>query len=220
MASIKIGTTDRPWSGVKPFGLTIPDAYQHVSILGQTGTGKSSVLLSMWSQVVQRGYGCTLIDLNGDLALDALNYIPPERHDDVVFFDPMDTEHVLPINPFYGIEPDQRANVALDFTEAAKHIWEDSWGERMDWILRNIVAAILDAPEELTPSILSIPMMLQDTRYRRRVIKHIKNKRVRDFFEQTFERYTKTRREEYVTPIHNKIDKICPSSGFSGRLNV
>ena len=208
MASIKIGTTDRPYVGIKPFGLTVPDAFQHASIFGQTGTGKTSVMLSMFSQVVRKGHGVTLIDLNGDLSYDALNRIHPSRHDDVVFFDPMDTEHVLPINPFYDIHPDQRHNVALDFTEAAKHIWEDSWGERMDWILRNIVSAILDAPTDLTPSILSIPMMLQDTRYRRRVIKHIRTKRVRDFFEKTFEHYSKTRREEYVTPIQNKIDKI------------
>ncbi|MDH3638935.1 MAG: type IV secretory system conjugative DNA transfer family protein, partial [Gammaproteobacteria bacterium] len=115
---------------------------------------------------------------------------------------------VLPINPFYNIEPGQRPNVALDFTEALRHIYEDGWGERMDWILRYLNQAVLDAPAELAPSILSIPMMLQDTRYRRRIIKHIKNQRVRDFFEKTFETYSKNRRDDYVTPIQNKIDKI------------
>ena len=205
---INIGTTDRPYGGVKPFGLNVTDAFQHVWLNGQTGVGKSSALLSMYAKTVRNGFGCTLIDFNGDLSHDALNATPLARRNDVVFIDPMDTDHVLPINPFYNIAPDDRSTVAFDFTEAARHIWEESWGERMDWILRNVIGAILDAPEQLRPSFLSIPMMLEDTRYRKAVIKHIKSQTVRDFFEKNFENYSKTRREEYIVPIQNKIDKI------------
>ncbi|MCH9808460.1 MAG: type IV secretory system conjugative DNA transfer family protein [Alphaproteobacteria bacterium] len=205
---IQIGTTNGAWGGQQPFGLNVTDAFQHVWLNGQTGVGKSSALLSMYAKVVRKGFGCTLIDFNGDLSRDALNATPLARRNDVVFCDPMDTEHVLPINPFYNIASDDRSTVAFDFTEAARHIWEDSWGERMDWILRNVVAAILDAPDHLRPSFLSIPMMLEDTRYRREVIKHIQTPSVRDFFEKNFETYSKTRREEYIVPIQNKIDKI------------
>jgi len=208
---IQIGTTDRPWSGEQPFGLNVTDAFQHVWFNGQTGVGKSTALLTMFAKVVRNGFGCTLIDFNGDLSQDALNSIPLKHRDRVVFCDPMDTEHVLPVNPFYNIAPDDRSTVAFDFTEAARHIWEDSWGERMDWILRNIVAAILDAPDDLRPSFLSIPMMLEDTGYRRAVTKHIQSPSVRDFFEKNFETYSKTRREEYIVPIQNKVDKILAS---------
>ena len=150
---IHIGTRER-WGGVtEPFGLSERDAFQHVWMNGQTGVGKSALLLSMFAQVVAHGHGCTLIDLNGDLANDALNLIPLSRRDDVIFSDAADTEHVLPINPFYRIPADRRSTVASDFTEAAKQIWIESWGERLDWVLLNVVSAILDAPECPAPSV-------------------------------------------------------------------
>lgn len=206
--NIHIGTREGYGGSRTPFGLDDADAFQHVWINGQTGVGKSALLRSMFAQTVANGHGCTLIDPNGDLADEVLNYIPLSRRNDVVICDPSNSEDVLPINPFFEIPPDSRSHVANDFTEAAKHIWIDSWGERMDWILTNVVAAILDAPSSLCPTLLSISMLLTDEHYRKKIIHNIQDTQVRSFFEKEFLRYSKRDRDAFIMPIENKIGKI------------
>jgi hypothetical protein len=205
---IHIGTREGYGGSEIPFGLNDADAFQHVWLNGQTGVGKSALLLSMFAQVVRNGHGCTLIDFNGDMANEAENLIPLSRRDHVVICDPADATNVLSINPFYEIPSDRRSVAATDFTEAAKKIWIDSWGERMDWILFNVVAAILDAPPQLRPTILSIPLLLTNDGYLKAVLKHVEDINVRRFFETEFLRWPKPKRQEYIMPIENKIGKL------------
>ena len=82
--------------------------------------------------------------------------IPPRRIDDVVVIDPSDVGHPIGLNPFYRVPPDERALVAANMVSTMKHIWRESWGARLEYILYNTVAAILDAPDHLRPSFLSI----------------------------------------------------------------
>ena len=205
---IHIGTRELWGGGTTPFGLNVDDVFQHVWLNGQTGVGKSALMRSMFAQTIANGHGCTLIDLNGDLSNEVLDDIPLARRNDVVICDPSDADHVLPINPFYKIPIDKRAIVAADFTEACRHIWADSWGERMDWILYNVVAAILHAPENLRPTILSIPALLTVQHYREQIIKHVHDVEVVRFFEHEFDRYSANKRSEFIMPIENKIGKI------------
>ena len=98
-SSIHIGTRRGYAATTKPFSLNVADLYQHAWLNGQTGVGKSTLLRSMLAQIIDQGYGCTFIDYNGDLADEFVDNIPLSRRDDVVYFDPADKEHVLPINP-------------------------------------------------------------------------------------------------------------------------
>jgi len=205
---IHIGTRELWGGATTPFGLNVDDVFQHVWLNGQTGVGKSALMRSMFAQAVANGHGCTLVDLNGDLANEVLDAIPLARRDDVVICDPSDADHVLPINPFYQIPIDKRAIVAADFTDACRHIWADSWGERMDWILYNVVAAILHAPEKLRPTILSIPALLTVQHYREQIIRHVQDLEVVRFFDHEFDRYSANKRSEFIMPIENKIGKI------------
>ena len=86
-----------------------------------------------------------------------LDCVPGRRIDDVVVVDPSDIEHPVGFNPFYRVRGDERALVAANITATFKHIWRDSWGPRLEYILYNTVAALLDAPDELRPTFLSIP---------------------------------------------------------------
>ena len=208
---IQIGTREycaREYYARLPFGLSDHDAFQHVWINGQTGTGKSALLLSMFAQIVRNGHGTTLIDLNGDLAQQALDYIPLSRRDDVINIDPTDDEHVLSVNPFHNIPYDKRYAVADDFVQACKGIWDDSWGERMEWILHNVTAAALHAPKSLRPTLLSIPLILNVPHYRQAVLRHVDDPEVIRFFKTEFDRYHPRDRSAYITPIENKIGKI------------
>ncbi len=205
---IHIGTRMGYGGSEIPFGLNVSDLYQHAWINGQTGQGKSELTRSILAQVIAAGHGCTLIDFNGDLANKILNNIPMSRRNDVVYLDLADTEHVLSLNFFYQVPPDRRAVTALDFTDATKRIFVDSWGERMDWILYNIVAAILDAPDELKPTLLSIGAFLDIPHYRNAIIKNIQDPSVARFFQHEWPNHLKSRNDETLSPIRNKIGKI------------
>ncbi len=204
---LHIGTREH-W-GIRPVGFTDHDAFQHTWINGATGTGKSELLKSLHSQIVQHGHGCTLIDLNGDISRESLSAIPPELRRKVIFVDPTDTEHVLPINHFYQVPTDKHALHTDNFLGACEAIWTDGWGDRMEWYLRNIHRATLQAPEELRPTLLSIPLMIsRRPHYRRAVLKHITDPQILAFFEDEFNELTPTKLKEVIMPIENKIGEI------------
>ena len=204
---LHIGT--REFWGQHPVSFTDHDAYQHCLVNGQTGTGKSEILKLLYAQLIQHGHGCTLIDLNGDLSKEVLNFIPPAMRDRVIFIDPTDTEHVLSINPFYRIPPDQRGLFADHFVHACESIWSDSWGERMSHYLEKIVTAVPHAPDKLRPTMLSINLMLSpNATYRKQVLKHIDDPELLRFFTDEFSELTPTKLKDVIMPIENKIGKV------------
>src|SRR2546423_13869638 len=85
------------WGANSPFGIGLHERRQHVYVIGQTGTGKSTLLRNLILQDIEAGRGVALIDPHGDLAAEILEHIPSWRTDDVVYFDPM-SSHPLAIN--------------------------------------------------------------------------------------------------------------------------
>src|ERR1022692_2744419 len=80
------------WGQTIPFGLLPTDRRQHVYCIGQSGTGKTTLLRNLILQDIERGHGVGVIDPHGDLALEILHQIPPWRTDDVVYFNPADLD--------------------------------------------------------------------------------------------------------------------------------
>ncbi len=203
---LHIGTRSS-WN-VSDIGFNVGDAFQHLLINGATGTGKTVVLKSLHAQILQHRHGCTLIDPNGDVSKDSLNSIPPALMDRVIYIDPSDTEHVIPFNPFYKVPLNRRAIVAENFTQACKSIWRDSWGERLDWYLQSAVHALMYAPDELQPTLLSINMILSNPHYRKKVLSHVTNPEVIRHYKTEFNRLSERERSEVIKPIENKIGKF------------
>src|SRR5438477_8983638 len=87
------------WSGDIPVGLDLPARRQHVYVIGQTGTGKSTLLRNLILQDIEAGRGVAVIDPHGDLASEILDHIPSERTKDVAYFDPS-ARRPFPINLF------------------------------------------------------------------------------------------------------------------------
>jgi type IV secretory pathway TraG/TraD family ATPase VirD4 len=196
------------WGGTQPLGLFREDRRRHTYIVGQTGTGKSTLLREMIAQDIEAGEGCAIIDPHGDLALEVLDRVPPRRIDDVIFLDPSDIEHPIGINPFYRVPKDERALVAANIVATMKHIWRDSWGPRLEYILYNTVASVLDAPDHLRPSMLSIPLVLVRKDYRDRIVRSIQDPRVRSFFIDEFDRWSERQLSEYLSSVQNKIGQF------------
>lgn len=196
------------WGGEVPLQLYRRDRRRHLYIIGQTATGKSTLMRNLISQDILAGAGCALIDPHGDLALEVLDCVPGSRIDDIVVVDPSDSDQPVGFNPFYRVPLDERALVAANLTAAFKHIWRDSWGPRLEYILFNTVAALLDAPDQLRPTFLSIPRVLVDAAYREAVVRHVVDPRVRSFFVDEFAHWNERQLEERLGSVQNKIGQF------------
>lgn len=194
------------WGGEQPFGLCAADRARHLLLVGQTGTGKSTLMRNLVAQDIQAGQGVALIDPHGDLADEVMNTVPTTRIDDVVVIDPTDTQHVPAFNLFYRVPKDERALVASNITATFKHVWSDSWGPRLEHILRNTVRLVLDAPDAMRPCFLSIPRVLVESGYRAALLRHCEHERTRSFFLNEFEAWPARQRAEAISPVQNKVE--------------
>lgn len=199
---------------------------RHLYLVGQTGTGKSTLLLNLLAQDFAAGAGVALLDPHGDLARAALHSVPKRRTNDLVYIDPADLERPIGFNPLSHVPPDLAPIVADGVVSAFRHVWPDSWGPRLDYILTNAVRALLDVPGA---TLLMLPRLLIDDPYRARLIRnHVGDPVVRAFWQSEYDGYSDTFRREAIAPIQNKIGKALmtpslrnilaqPSSSFTPR---
>jgi len=193
------------WGGSRPFGISPSDHRHHVYIIGKTGSGKTTLLRNLLLQHIERGHGVGLIDPHGDLAQDILDCIPTRRADHVAYFNPGDLEHPMGMNLLAQVPPDGRHLVASGIVGAFKNIWHDSWGPRMEYILYNAIAALLDCQNV---SLLGVNRMLTDERYRAWVVRQVKDPFIRDFWVSEFGGYEPRFQREAIAPIQNKLGQF------------
>lgn len=191
------------WGKEFPVGLDVSDRGQHVYVIGQTGTGKSTLLRNMILQDIEAGRGVALIDPHGDLSNEILDHIPSWRTDDVVYLDPTSPDP-LAINLFRATE-DNWHLVTSGIVSAFKKIWGDSWGPRLEYILFATLAALIQCDNS---SMLGVSRMLHDTRYRAWVVKQIDDPMVRSFWLNEFESYDKRFLQEIISPVQNKVGQL------------
>jgi len=189
----------------KRFGIKDHDRQRHVYVVGQTGMGKSTLLLNMLVQDIQRGEGVALIDAHGDLAEQLLDYIPHRRMTDVVYINPADTEYPVGINLLEVDKSVGRHLIASHLVDIFKKIWFDSWGPRLEYILRNTILALLECGGH---TLLSIPRLLIDPEFRAVVLGRVQDPVVRTFWQVEYELYPKVFRTETISPIQNKVGQF------------
>lgn len=189
----------------KRFGIKDYDRQRHVYVVGQTGMGKSTLLLNMLVQDIRRGKGVALIDPHGDLAEQLLDYVPQRRMTDVIYINPADTEYPVGINPLDGDRSAGRHLIASHLVDIFKKIWSDSWGPRLEYILRNTILALLECGGH---TLLSIPRLLIDPEFRAVVLSRVQDPVVRTFWQVEYELYPKVFRTETISPIQNKVGQF------------
>lgn len=195
--------------GARPSGefVTLGDdeRRRHLYLVGQTGTGKSTLLLNLLAQDFVSGAGVALLDPHGDLARAALHYVPKRRTNDLVYIDPSDLERPIGFNPLSRVPPDLAPIVADGTVSAFRHVWPDSWGPRLDYILTNAVRALLDVPGA---TLLMLPRLLIDEPFRVRLVhNHVRDPVVRAYWHHEYAGYSDNFRREAIAPIQNKIGK-------------
>src|SRR5262245_15466696 len=193
------------WGEERSFGIQPEDARHHTYIIGRTGSGKTTLLRNMIIQHLYHGSGLALLDPHGDLADELLDHYPPSRADDLVYFNPSDLDFPIGLNLLANVPPDDRHLVASGITAAFKSIWRDSWGPRMEYILYNALAALLDCHNT---SLLGVNRMLTDAEYRAWVIRQVKDPFVRNFWSEEFAGYDARFVREAIAPIQNKIGQF------------
>src|SRR6185436_9412079 len=130
-----------------PFGIKRKDRARHMYVIGKTGMGKSTLLENMAIQDIKNGEGIAFIDPHGKTADFLLDYIPPERMKDVLYFAPFDMEYPISFNVMEDVGHEKRHLVANGLMSAFKKIWVDAWSARMEYILSNILLALLEYPD-------------------------------------------------------------------------
>lgn len=186
----------------KPFGIKRIDRRSHIWLLGKTGTGKSTMLENLMLDDVKNGYGFALLDPHGDLVAKVKSQIPWSRQDDLIDFDVPDKKQSFGFNPLSGVPLKYRPLAASGMIQVFKHLWKDSWGARVEHILRNAILTMLDYPNATLPDLLKL---LADKDFRKIVLPHITNKQVKRFWSDEFENYSFRFKSFAVAPIQNKV---------------
>jgi hypothetical protein len=185
--------------------LSIPsDARRkHMALFGGTGTGKSTLLCNMAAADLGAGTGITVVDPHGGLCEELLtNHIPRHRKNDVIVFDPNNREHALALNVLDCPRPEERGLVVSHVVSIFHKLWADSWGPRLEDILRNALWVLIEQPSPT--SLLALPKLLTQDGCRADLLRHVANPSVLDFFSNTFARWTPSFREEAISPVLNK----------------
>lgn len=184
------------------FGIKRADRRAHLYILGKTGTGKSTLLETLMTDDVRKNFGFALLDPHGDLVKKIKSQIPWSRRDDVIDFDAADPNQPYGFNPLANVQVEKRPLACSGLIQVFKHLWSDSWGPRLEHILRNCLLSLLDYPQANLADILKL---LSDKDFRNEVIPFIQNERVRDFWLKEYNKYPERLRAEAVSPIQNKV---------------
>lgn len=164
--------------------MTNDDRFRHFYIIGQTGTGKSSIIQLMARQDFHHGKGVCVVDPHGSLIEDLLPYIPRERADDVIYFNPADTERPMGLNILEASGPEEKDLVALDaMNMMVKMFGEEIFGPRIQDYFRNGCLTLMDDEEE-GGAITDLVKLFTDDEWQRYKVSKVKNPIVRSFWEK------------------------------------
>lgn len=186
----------------QPFFIKDSDRFGHIYVLGKTGTGKSTLLLNMTLSDIEKGKGLCVIDPHSDVVEKLLDCVPEHRISDVLYINPTDTEYPIGFNPLKSVPLKFHNLIASGLISVFKKIWSDSWGVRLEYILRYSLLTLLEYPDA---TLLDINPLLTNQAFRKEVLKHVSNEHTRSFWFNEFDTYTKSHKIDAIAPILNKV---------------
>lgn len=205
------------WRGQsRLFGIRQRDRRSHLYVVGKTGTGKSSLLEMMARQDVIAGNGFALFDPHGDLAERLYAWIPESKRANVVYLNVPDPNQPFGFNPLEGVPPIKRSLAANSIVEALKKIFDDAWGVRLEYILRNALLVLLEFPGA---TLADVVRLFHEKDFRTEAAERCSNEYVKRFWLTEFEKFGR-HRSEAVTPIENKIGSLLVDPFVSRILTV
>lgn len=191
------------------FGIKTDDRRRHMYVIGKTGMGKTNLLENLVIQDIHHGHGVAFLDPHGDTAEKIIKAIPANRINDVIYFNPADQDFPLAFNVMESVSVEHRHLVASGLVGVFKKIWADSWGPRLEYILRNAILALLEYPGS---TLLGVTRILVDKEYRKRVVDKVTDPVVKSFWVDEFTKWNDRVLQEVIAPIQNKVGQFLSSS--------
>jgi len=169
----------------KEVRLKTEDRFRHFYVIWQTGTGKSSILQVMARQDFLNGEWVAVVDPHGDLVRDLLPFIPRERADDIIYFDPSDTDRPMGLNLLEANTEEEKELVAMDSLNIMiKLFWNEIFGPRLQDYFRNAVLTLMDYPGGW--AITDIVRLFTDPEFQKDHTRHVKNPIVKNWWDATY----------------------------------
>jgi hypothetical protein len=184
------------------FGMWRRDRNRHIYIIGQTGAGKSGLLELFALSDIFYDQGYAIIDPHGDFAINNLKFIPEHRMKDVIYFNPADKEFPIAFNPLEVTDENRKPNISSEVIGVLKRMFGESWGPRLEHILRYTLLALLDRP---STTLLDVSRMLTSANFRKETLEYCKDVTVLQFWKQEFGQWSEKQVNESVAPILNKV---------------
>lgn len=181
-----------------PFGIRLADRLMHLYVIGQTGTGKSTLLGNLALHDARAGIGFCLIDPHGDLAAELSARLTVPHH----YWNVADPRSPYGYNPLTRVSASYRPLIASGLIESLKKQWADAWGARMEHLLRYAILALLEQP---SADIRDIVRLYVEKDFRRQVISRVTDAQVLAFWTQEFPNMNYQTAVDGVAPIANKL---------------
>jgi len=193
----------------RTFGIKTDDRRRHVYVIGKTGMGKTNLVQNMAIQDIQNGHGVAIVDPHGEFAEECLKAVPASRINDVVYFNPADTEFPIAMNVMEQVDAEYRPLIASGLVGVFKKIWADSWGPRLEYLLRNAILALLEYPGA---TLLGVTRIMIDKKYREEIMNKVTDPVIKSFWEEEFAKYNQNFAVEAIAPIQNKVGQFLSSA--------
>ncbi|GIK84509.1 MAG: hypothetical protein BroJett025_11310 [Patescibacteria group bacterium] len=190
------------------YGLKRSDRRRHMYVIGKTGTGKSTLLANMAINDLKNDEGMCVIDPHGDLVETLLNYIPKRRINDVIYFDPSDTERTVKLNLFEGENVVHRELIASGIVSVFKKLYAYSWGPRLEYILRNSLLTLLKTDQARLSDVLDL---LVNQKFRDGIVEKLDDPILKSFWVDEYDKMLPKQRTESIASILNKVGQFVSS---------
>ncbi len=193
------------------------DRLRHTYILGKSGTGKSTLIGRMAINDIQHGEGVAFVDPHGDAAEVLLDYIPESRIGDVAYLDPSVPEKSFWMNPLYVKTPAQGEMVASSIVSIFSKLYGNSWGPRLEYILRNTLLTLVYKPET---TLADVPRILTNKEFREKeCLVHVTDPILVNFWRDEYDKYSEKFQTEAIAPILNKVGQFVTSPTIRDIIN-
>ncbi|MFM7088690.1 MAG: type IV secretory system conjugative DNA transfer family protein [Candidatus Paceibacterota bacterium] len=187
------------------------DRMRHMYVIGQTGTGKTTILKNMIAQDIKNGDGCCFIDPHGTDIQEILSYVPKERIDDVIYFDPAYTARPMGLNlleydPNY---PEQKTFVVNELMGIFNKLFDMKvgGGAMFEQYFRNSAFLVMEDPESGS-TLLEITRVLADKKFRDMKLARCKNPIIKQFWIAAEETTGDQSLANFVPYISSKFDNF------------
>lgn len=190
------------------FGIKDRDRRRHLWVVGKTGTGKSTLIANMVIDDLKKGRGVAVIDPHGDTCETVLNYIPKNRINETIYFNPADRDYPIVINPLEVTTKEEAELVVSGLMSIFTKVWANVWSARMEYILRN---TLLSLTEIENSTLIDVIRLLSEPEYRNKVVQKMHDETLKSFWLNEFNKMPPALQAEAISPIQNKVGQFVTS---------